>query len=171
MAKKKQEWADTVEEIAAARLMDVTLLSGAKVTLQTVTLDELALEDGIPGDLIEVAILDSADLLLPTMLEHVRAQRPDEVQRLSRNAIVLADRIALRAIVRPDPTEALIEALDGFDKKMILEIAQRKRGTDATGKAVTAQVLADLEPFRPVGVGVEGGGDGGGDEAVAGDVG
>ena len=86
---KPSEWADSAETIKASRTMDVTLLSGAKVTLRTVTLDELALDDAIPGDLIEVAILDSADLLLPQMLDHVRAQRPEEAQRLSKNAVLL----------------------------------------------------------------------------------
>lgn len=164
---KQPEWADSPEAIKSRRLMDVTLLSGAKVTLRTVTLDELALDDAIPGDLIEVAILDSADLLLPEMLNHVRNQRPEEAQRLSKNAVLLADRVTLRAIVNPPVSPEVVGALDGFDKKMILEIAQRKRSTDATGKVVCAQVLDDLGDFREVGRGAEDRGPGGDDASVA----
>lgn len=165
--KKQSGWADTAEQIKASRTMDVTLLSGAKVTLRTVTLDELAMDDAIPGDLVEVAILDSADLLLPSMLEAIRGQKPEEAQRLSRNAVLLADRVAKRALVAPAGSDDVIEALDGFDKKMILEIAQRKRSVDAAGKVVAAQALADFAGFRDVAVGAEGGGVGGEDGEVA----
>ncbi len=164
---KQPEWADSLKDIQQNREMNVTLLSGAKVTLRTVTLDELAVEDAIPGDLLEVAILDSADLLLPRMLEEIRNERVDELQRLSARMVDLADRVALKAIVAPQPAEKVVAALDGFDKKMVLEIAQRKRSTDAVGKVVAAQALGDFEGFREEPVSEADRGDGGGDGEVA----
>jgi hypothetical protein len=158
------DWADTAAAVTSRRHMDVTLPSGLKFTLQTVTLDELAVDDAIPGDLLAAAILDSADLLLPQMLQDVRAGKPEEAQKLSRDMLALRDRVCARAIVKPDPTAGLLAALDGFDKQMIVELAQRKRSIDAAGKVVAAQVLGDLAGFRdePVGaaVGAAGGANG-----------
>jgi hypothetical protein len=142
------EWADTLDTIEARRLMNVTLPSGLKVTLRTVTLDELAVDEAIPGDLLAAAILDSADLLLPQMLQDVRSERLEEAQTLSRNMLALRERVCRSALVKPEASDAVMAALDQFDKQMIVELAQRKLSTDAAGKVVAAQALGDFAGFR-----------------------
>lgn len=149
----KQKWADKPAAIVARQTMDVTLPSGAKVTLRAVTLDELAVADAIPGDLMAAAILDSADLLLPQMLQHSRDGKEEEQRKLSRDILEVREKLVAAALVAPEPTPELLAALDGFDKLMIAELAQRKRSVDATGKVVAAQSLADFAQFREDGLG------------------
>lgn len=158
---RTKQWADTLEQVQAHRTMDVTLLSGLKVTLRTVNLDELAVAEAIPGDLLVAAILDSGDMLLPTMWDHVKNDRTDEAQKLARDILLLRERICRDALVSPAPTDELMAALDGFDKQMIVELAQRKRSTDAAGKVVAAQQLGDFAGFRADGDGVTDGEAGG----------
>jgi len=145
---KPSEWADSAAAIVAARTMDVTLLSGLRVTLRTVTLEELAVAEALPADLYHTAVLDSADLLLPQMLRDLEAEKPEDAHRRSQNLLDLRDRVVKLALVKPEPSEKVLEALDGFDKALITELAQRKRSVDAAGKVVAAQSLADFDQFR-----------------------
>lgn len=154
---RQSKWADTPAEIKGRRTMDVTLLSGAKVTLRTVDLDELALAEALPGDLLAAAILDSAGLLLPQMLQDVRAGKTEDAQKLSRDTVALRDRVVRAALVAPEATDEVVDALDAFDKRMIVELAQRRLTQDAAGKVVAAQSLGDFEQFREVGDGDEAG--------------
>jgi hypothetical protein len=138
--------------------------------LRTVSLDELAVAEAIPGDLLAAAILDSADLLLPQMLQDVRAEKHEAAQKLSRDMLDLRERVCRAALVSPEGTDAVLGALDQFDKQMIVELAQRKRSVDAAGKVVAAQSLGDFAGFREVGDGATVGAGAGADGKLAGAV-
>lgn len=148
MAKGNGQWAGSLADWKKHSLMQVTLPSGAQVTVRAVTLDELFAEGAVPEDLVHVALLNmQPGGLVRKMAEHEAANEPDKRDKLSRDNLTLRDRLVLRAVVQPKLTEADLGDLDVYDKAMIAQLAQRLRVEDAAGRRVGADAL---DTFRAV---------------------
>lgn len=163
----KSKWADSPDQLAERSTMDVTLPSGNKVTLRTVTLDELIIDEALPADLVGAAYLDSSGMLPIEMHRAWERQAPEEIQKFSRDALAVRERLVIRALVAPAPTAAVVASLDQFDRRMIEDLAQRRRNRDWLGKEVgPEEILADYVPF-PDGPDSPAGGDESGVAGVA----
>jgi hypothetical protein len=137
-------WASSLAEAKRGRLIDMTGPSGARFTLRTLTLDEIVAEEGLPEDLLNIALLQliPGGVMVEAMEKRADPKTRNEAKKLSVDSFRLADRIALRAIVAPKVTAKDVAALDGFDKQMIVDICQRRITLDATGRRVGANALA-----------------------------
>lgn len=148
MARKQNGWADSPAILKGRSTMDVTLPSGNQVTLRTVTLDELIIDEALPADLVGAAYLDSSGMLPLEMHKAWEQQRPEEIQKFSRDALAVRERLVTRALVSPEPTPAVVASLDQFDRRMIEDLAQRRRNRDWLGKQVAPEELSEFVPFR-----------------------
>jgi hypothetical protein len=127
--------------------MDVTLSSGARVRLRALTIDELAAADGLPNDLVRVALLEQLPGgVVAEIAGHL--ENDDDpaafaaAQKLSQDTMLLRDRLVLLAVVEPQLTERDLAKIDPFDKAEIAEYAQRKRVVDSAGRRVGADALS-----------------------------
>lgn len=145
-------WASSLAEAKRNAQVDITCPSGTKYTIRPQTLDELAAEDGLPDDLLRVALLEMVPGgVVAEISEKLRAGDPESLasaRSLSQDTMGLRDRIVLSAVVAPALKAKDVALLDPFDKAMIAAIAQRKLSEDATGKQVGADPLAT---FREAG--------------------
>lgn len=149
-AEENGGWADSIEELAQRRHMDVTLPSGAKVTLRTVTLDELVADEALPENLVYIAVLEGVEATVPEMARQLAAggeEGSKRVREMSRDLLAMRERLCARALVgyENDQAEQMLAQLDGYDKEMIAEFAQRKTVVDAAGRRFGAD---SLERFR-----------------------
>jgi len=161
----------SLEEWKGRRRIPATLPSGMNVVLRTVTLDELAAEDGLPDDLLRVALFEMTPLGVPgEIARELQSQVPealDRARQLSRDAVGLRNRLCLRSLLEPAVTEDDLVEIDGFDLAMIAEIASRQSVEDAAGRRVYGD--QPLATFPGAG-GIEGrdaAGEGGGEEGLA----
>lgn len=139
---------DTLAEVKRRARFVVTGHSGATYELRALTLDDLASEDGIPDDLIRVALLEahtpggvSAEIARALHDETEHEDGSSVAAKLSADVLRLRDRIVLRAVVKPELKESDVADLDPFDRHMIAEFAQRQRNVDAAGRQVGADTL------------------------------
>lgn len=151
---KNSGHAGTLAEWKQRRRLDVTLPSGMPITMRTLTLDELAAEDGIPDDLVRIALMEMTPGGLVGQIA-VELQKADKealnrAKKLSEDNLRLRDRLCLRAILDPVMTAEDVAELDGFDKEMIAGIASRRIEFDAADRRVsgvtpisTFQLVAD----------------------------
>lgn len=152
-----ENWASSFDEIQQLRLIYATLPTGAKMVLRTLTLDELAAVDGLPDDLLRVALLemDPRGGIAGEIARLVRRSEEseddtsvEEAQKLSQANVQLVNRLVQAAVVEPPLTLEQTETLDGFDKAMIAGIASRRIGFDAAGRRVGVEPLDTLATFR-----------------------
>lgn len=155
--------AGTIEEWRQRRRLDVTLPSGMQITMRLVTLDELAADDGLPEDLVRVALISGQPggivQAIAKELEGVDSmseelQKADtaaigRAQKLSQDNLLLRDRLVMRAVVEPQLTLEDVLDLDGYDKDMIAGIASRRMGLDfdAAGRRIGAEPLSTFHVF------------------------
>ncbi len=147
--------AGSLEEWMGRRRIPATLPSGMKVVLRTVTLDELAAEEALPDDLLRVALIEMTPLGVPGEIARELAQDTEEAleraQKVSRDAVVLRDRLVLLAVLEPPLTAEDVAGLDGFDKAMIADIASRLTVEDAAGRRLYGdQPIATFPEADPV---------------------
>ena len=145
-------WASSYEEIQKLRLIYATLPTGAQMVLRALTLDELAAIEGLPDDLLKVAMLESTPGGVAGEIARVLQKDSDtsldEAHKLSQSTAELVDRLVLAAVVEPALTAEQVTTLDGFDKAMIAAIASRRIVFDAAGKRVGVEPLETLATFR-----------------------
>lgn len=151
-AAKEQLWKpSSLADWKKRATMDVTLTSGANVTIRALTLDELAAANGLPDDLIHVALLEqTAGGVTGKIAEHLDRAKPTDLadaKKLSNATLQLRDRLVLAAVVAPKLTAKDLAVLDPFDKAEIAAFAQRRLTVDAAGRRVGADAL---DTFRIV---------------------
>ncbi len=136
-------WASSLAEAKRGRLIDMTGPSGARFTLQTLTLDDLAAEEGLPDDLLKIALLEMipGGVVAEIMSKVGDPKTLKEAKKLSEDNVRLRDRLVLRAVVAPKLTANDVKVLDAYDKEMIAQICQRKVTLDAAGRRVGADAL------------------------------
>jgi hypothetical protein len=131
-----------------------TLPTGLKVRLRSVTLDELAAEEGLPDTLVRVAVLEQLPGGAVAEMARDMVAGPEGIARtreLSRDVLALRDRLILRAVVEPALEQADLADLDPFDKGMIAALASRERDDDAAGRRVWGvEPLNTFQVFRDV---------------------
>lgn len=141
----------TLEELKAGRRMAIVLDSGRSVVIRSLTLDELAAEEGLPDDLFHIALLDGLPGgVVGKIAEQLEAGDPaslEQAAKLSRDNLALRDRLVLAAVVEPKLTLADVKDLDPFDRATIALFAQRRRTIDAAGRRVGAQALDTFRIF------------------------
>jgi hypothetical protein len=130
----------SLDEWKGRRHIPATLPSGMNVILRTVTLDDLAAVEGLPDDLLRVALIEMTPNGVPGEIARLlQSERPESLEasmRLSRDTVALRDRLVLAAVVEPVITADDVGSLDGFDKAMIADIASRQTVEDAAGRRV-----------------------------------
>jgi hypothetical protein len=139
----------SLADLKARRYALATLPTGLKVRLRSVTLDELAAEEGLPDTLVRVAVLEQfpGGVVAEMARETVNGKEGIERARgLSRDMLALRDRLILRAVVEPALEAADLDDLDPFDKAMVAAIASREVDTDAEGRRVWG--VEPLNTFR-----------------------
>lgn len=134
---------DTLAEIQRKAQFTITCESGAHYEIRAVTLDDLATDDGIPDDLIRVALLEShqAGGASVDIAAQLKKGDLDGARELAASLGALRDRIVLRAVVSPKLKPADVAKLDPFDRQTIAQFAQRQRNVDAAGRQVGADTL------------------------------
>lgn len=141
----------TLAEWRRRSTMDVTLSSGANVTVRPLTLDELAAVDALPDDLIRIVLLEQIPggvvAEIGAQLEKGDPASLAAARKLSEDNLKLRDRIVLTAVVTPKLTAKDLAGLDPFDKAEIAAFAQRRLNVDAAGRRVGADAL---DTFRIV---------------------
>lgn len=146
MTKKKEAWASSLAEAKRNARIEITAPSGTRFTLRALTLDDLAAEDGLPQELLHIALLEmTPGGVVAEIANKLRKGDPESLEQsriLSANAAALRDRLVLRAVIEPSLKASDLAALDPFDKIEIADIAQRKKVVDAAGKQVGADALA-----------------------------
>lgn len=152
MSNNGEKWASSLAEAKRNAHIDITGPSGTRYTIRPLTLDELAAIDGLPDDLLRIALLETVPGgVIEEISDKLRLGDPESLkaaQQLSQDTVRLRDRIVLEAVVSPALKAKDVEALDPFDRHMIAGIAQRRVHEDATGKQVGADPLAT---FREAG--------------------
>lgn len=149
--------AGTLDEWKGRRFIPATLPSGMRVLLRTVTLDELAAEEGLPDDLLRIALLEKTPLGVPGEIARELAPKTDEglrnAEKVARDLVDLRDRLVLRSVVQPPLSADDVAELDGHDKAMIADIASRQTVEDAAGRRVYGEqpALATFREADPVG--------------------
>lgn len=151
-----EQWAHSLEDLEGLRLMNVTLESGARVTIGTVTLDELIADEALTDDLIYVAVLEAAGATVPEMARQLRDggdQGAQQVREMSRDLLRMRDRLCLRALRKgsyPDgEADQVLDRLDAYDREMISNLAQRKIMVDAAGRRFGAETLGQFRGSDP----------------------
>lgn len=143
-------WGDSAADIAERLTMNVTLPSGARVVLRTVTLDQAIALGAMPDDLLYIAIADRAGAAVPMMAGELRDGKIEKVREMSRDLLAMRERVSVAAIVADDP-EAIAKSLDDFDREMITDLCQRRTNTDAAGRRFGPDRLdtfRDADPER-----------------------
>ena len=152
MAKDPVWKASSLAEWKRRSTIDVTLGSLTNVTIRPLTLDELAAQDGLPDDLLRVALLEQIPggvvAEISRQIEAGDEKSLAAAKKLSDDNLKLRDRIVLAAVVAPKLTAKDLAALDPFDKAEIAAFAQRRETVDAAGRRVGAEAL---DTFRIVG--------------------
>lgn len=142
-------WATSFEELQKLRLIYATLPTGAQMVLRSMTLDELAAADGLPDDLLKVAMLETTPGGVAGEIARVLHTESDaaleDAHKLSQSTMELVDRLVLAAVIEPELTAEQVKLLDGFDKAMIAGIASRRIVFDAAGRRVGVE---PLDTFR-----------------------
>jgi len=132
-AKDSGGWGDSAADIRKRRLMNVTLPSGARVVLRTITLDEAIAVGGMPDDLLHMAIAEAAGAAVPMMAKEMRDGNNERVREMSRDLLAMRERLCVAAVVS-DEAAAVVEALDAYDREMIADLCQRRINVDAAGR-------------------------------------
>jgi hypothetical protein len=136
---------------AGAR-MRPTLSSGRTVQIRALTLDELAAADGLPDDLLRVALLEQVPggvvAEIARQLEEGDPGSLAAAKKLSEDNLKLRDRIVLEAVIAPALKPKDLAELDPFDKAEIAEFAQRRRTIDATGRPLGSDLNSYLRAWR-----------------------
>lgn len=135
-----KQWASSLAEAKRNATVNLQASSGTRYTVRPLTLDELAAEDGIPDDLLRVALLESVPGgVVYEISEKLRAGDAEslrQAQELSQSLVGLRDRIVLRSVVAPSLKPRDLAALDPYDKAEIAAVAQRRMGVDRDGRLV-----------------------------------
>lgn len=146
MADEKRFAPSSLAEWKRNSTMDVTLPSGTRVQVRTLTLDELAGMNGLPEDLLRVALLEQASPggVVAAIGRKLAAEDPESLKDahdLSKANVELVNRLVVAAVVAPKLKAADVKSLDPFDRDMIAQLAQRRITHDAAGKQVGADAL------------------------------
>lgn len=148
---KNSGHAGTLAEWKARRRLDVTLPSGMPITMRTLTLSELAVADGLPDDLIRLALVEMQPGGIVGEIG-AELQKSDEgalerAKKYAEDNLALRDRLILAAVLDPVMNEDDVRELDGFDKEMIAGIASRQLEFDAIGRRVGSEPLSTFRVF------------------------
>lgn len=138
--------ASTLAEWKKRSRMEVTLPSGSTVVLRTLSLDELAANDGLPNDLLHVAYLEQvapggSALTIAQKFEAGDSKSKADAKRLADARRDLVNMLVLAAVVSPKLTAKDVSDLDPADREMIADLTQRRTNVDAAGKQVGADML------------------------------
>lgn len=140
MARRNEKWAHSLAEAKRRRLIHAELPSGLRVVMRSLTLDDLVALDGLPDDLVRIALLEIAPGgVAGAIAEELRKADKEALARarkLSEDQNQLRDRLVLAAVLEPKLTEKDLTDLDSFDKVMVAEIAQHKLAFDAAGRRI-----------------------------------
>lgn len=153
--------ADTFAAWERNSLITATGPSGTTFTFISLTLDDLAAEDALPDDLLNVAMMEAhraggVSSKIAALLDEGGKASLDEVRALSKATLELRDRLVRRALVKPAvKTAASLKRLDPYDKHMIAAISQRQLNVDATGRRVGADALGTFREAARVLAGAE----------------
>lgn len=149
MAAQKR-WASSLAEAKRAATVDMISASGTKWTVRPLTLDELVAEEGLPDDLLRVALLEAVPGgVVFEIAEKLRQGDKEsllEAKKLSEDTVRLRDRIVLKSVVAPALKERDLDELDPYDKTDIAAVAQRKLTVDEEGR-----LIPGLATFRSAG--------------------
>lgn len=148
-----EAWAGSFEEWRQRRRANITLPSGMRVTVQTVTLDELCTAEALPDDLLRAALLEMTPGGVPAAIA-AELQKADSdalarAKKLSEDSVSLVDRLCVAALVDPQVDVESVVEIDAYDKQMIAQIAQRRIDEDAAGRRVYG--VQPVDQFRGAG--------------------
>jgi len=152
----RDAWASSLEELEQLNVMNVTLESGARVSAGTTTLDELMAAEAFPDDLIYIAVLEAAGATVPEMARELKDGGDDgakRVREMSRDLLRMRDRLCALSLRKggcsDEEAEQVLERLDGYDRAMLADIAQRRINVDAAGRRFGAETLGQFRGSDP----------------------
>jgi hypothetical protein len=126
-------------------VVNMTASSGTRYAVRPLTLDELIAENGMPDELIRIALLDSirtgphTSELTAEISEKLRKgdkQSLGEATDLSRGLVSLRDRLVVKAVQAPKLKAKDLEQLDPYDLDEIAAVAQHRLVVDEAGRLV-----------------------------------
>lgn len=126
-------------------VVNMTASSGSRYAVRPCTLDELIAENGMPDDLIKVALLDSikvgrdASELTIEISAKLRAGDKAslaEATKMSRDLVTLRDRLVVKAVQAPKLKLRDLAAIDPYDLDEIAAVAQHRLLVDEAGRLV-----------------------------------
>jgi hypothetical protein len=133
-----------------AKTHDVTLDSGAEVTIQIPQLAELLKAGDVPNHLVPFATSTAKQLKAGEAIEKEQIDGAADFIRY----------LVAKTVVVPEITEADVPDLPGEDVDMLFEFATRQRDLDALGKHIAGLDLQkDFRTFRRLPGGAEADGD------------
>lgn len=137
---KPAGWASSLAEAKRNAIVNMVASSGTKYSVRPLTLDELAAEEGLPDELLRVAILDKIPGgVAAQQIDLLRKGNPEALEQsrqLSRDLVSLRDRIVLRAVQSPALKARDLPQLDPYDLHEIALVAQHRLIVDETGGLV-----------------------------------
>lgn len=140
MAKKEKSWASSLAEAKRNATVNMIASSGTKYSVRPLTLDELAAEEGLPDDLLRVAIIDKVPGgIVAEQVELLRkgnAESLANARKLSQDTVALRDRIVLRSVQAPKLKPGDLPELDPYDLHEIAMVAQHRLAVDEDGGLV-----------------------------------
>lgn len=147
------DWAGTLDDWRMRGRHRVELPSSQRVVVRTVTLDELAAANGLPDDLVRVALAEIATDTGAAGLvaEKLRLDTPDglkEARQIIDSLAELTRRLVVTAVVEPQLTDVTVRDLPPDDLAMIAAIATRRVQFDAAGRRVGVEPLDTFATFR-----------------------
>ena len=150
MAKQKQ-WAHSLAEARRRGIIHATLPSGLQVDVRSLTLDDLVAVNGLPDDLVRIALLEispgGVGAEIARELKKADKGALDRARKISEDQNALRDRLVLAAVVQPKLTAKDLPYLDSFDKVMVAEIAQHKLEFDAAGRRIGPEPVSTFRLF------------------------
>lgn len=146
-------WAGTLDNWRARARHHVELPSGQRVVMRTVTLDELASAEGVPDDLVRVALAEIAtDTGAAGMVaDKLRLDTQEglaEARKITDDLAELTRRLVVTAVIEPTLTDDTVRDVPPADLAMVAGIATRRVQFDAAGRRVGVEPLDTFATFR-----------------------
>ncbi len=126
-------------------VVNMTASSGTRYAVRPLTLDELIAMNGMPDDLVRVALLDNIKIgreqSALTLEIGEKLRKGDkaslaEAQQLSRGLVELRNRLVVAAVQAPKLKPKDLDDLDSYDLDEIAAVAQHRLLVDEEGRLV-----------------------------------
>lgn len=126
-------------------VVNMTASSGTRYAVRPLTLDELLAMNGMPDDLIRIALLDSvrvgreqSALTVEIGEKLAKGDKASlaEAQQLSRGLVELRNRLVVAAVQAPKLKAKDLATLDPYDLEEIAAVAQHRLVVDEAGRLV-----------------------------------